>query len=140
MYNCGKVCLSLLGTWQGDAGETWDARTSTLYMVLVSIQSLILVPQPYFNEPGYESTMGTAEGNDRSAEYNDSTRLNCARFAMLEMLRSPPLGFEEVVRTHFRLRREFIKEQLASWVAESGKVGGQMAKVQEDILGELGKL
>jgi hypothetical protein len=30
--------------------------------VLVSIQSLILVPQPYFNEPGYEGTMGTPSG------------------------------------------------------------------------------
>ena len=34
----------------------------TLPQVLVSIQSLILVPQPYFNEPGYEGTMGTPSG------------------------------------------------------------------------------
>ena len=52
LYNCGKVCLSLLGTWQGAQNETWDPKTSTLLQVLVSIQSLIFVPQPYFNEPG----------------------------------------------------------------------------------------
>lgn len=46
----GKVCLSLLGTWDGDRGESWNAQTSTLLQVLVSIQSLILVPQPFFNE------------------------------------------------------------------------------------------
>jgi ubiquitin-protein ligase len=42
LYNCGKVCLSLLGTWQGAAGETWDPNVSSLLQVLVSIQSLIL--------------------------------------------------------------------------------------------------
>ena len=58
LYNCGKVCLSLLGTWRGEQGENWNANTSTLLQVLISIQSLILVPDPYFNEPGYEREMG----------------------------------------------------------------------------------
>ena len=52
LYNNGKVCLSLLGTWDGPG---WDPKVSTLLQVLVSIQSLILVPDPYFNEPGYAS-------------------------------------------------------------------------------------
>lgn len=34
--------------------------------VLVSIQSLILVPEPYFNEPGYEQRGNRAQ----SIEYN----------------------------------------------------------------------
>ena len=33
LYNCGKVCLSLLGTWRGEAGETWDPKCSTLLQV-----------------------------------------------------------------------------------------------------------
>lgn len=41
--------------------------------VLVSIQSLILVPKPWFNEPGYEATMGTPQGDAASASYNKST-------------------------------------------------------------------
>lgn len=49
LYNCGKVCLSLLGTWQGSQGESWNAKTSTFLQVMISIQSLIFVPQPYFN-------------------------------------------------------------------------------------------
>ena len=40
LYPCGKVCLSLLGTW---AGPSWVPGQSTLLQVLVSIQSLILV-------------------------------------------------------------------------------------------------
>lgn len=36
----------------------------------MSIQSLILVPEPYFNEPGYEQEIGTEAGEKHSAEYN----------------------------------------------------------------------
>jgi ubiquitin-protein ligase len=50
LYNCGKVCLSLLGTWPGSPEEQWNASRSTLLQVLVSVQSMILVDAPYFNE------------------------------------------------------------------------------------------
>jgi ubiquitin-protein ligase len=50
LYHCGKVCLSLLGTWAGSAEERWQPRKSTLLQVLVSIQGMILVEAPYFNE------------------------------------------------------------------------------------------
>jgi len=29
LYACGKVCLSLLGTWRGHASENWDEKIST---------------------------------------------------------------------------------------------------------------
>ena len=46
------MCLSLLGTWQGQRGEEWNADTSSALQMLISVQSLILVTDPYFNEPG----------------------------------------------------------------------------------------
>merc|ERR1712020_608562 len=61
LYNCGKVCLSLLGTWEGAQGEAWNAETSTIIQVLISIQSLILCPEPYYNEPGFERSYGTTQ-------------------------------------------------------------------------------
>ena len=30
LYNCGKVSLSLLGTWRGNATENWDPKLSTM--------------------------------------------------------------------------------------------------------------
>jgi baculoviral IAP repeat-containing protein 6 len=33
LYNCGKVCLSLLGTWTGKEGEGWNAEVSTALQV-----------------------------------------------------------------------------------------------------------
>lgn len=57
LYEDGKVCISLLGTWTGKGTETW-CPTSTLLQVIVSIQGLILVQEPYFNEAGYEKQIG----------------------------------------------------------------------------------
>merc|ERR1711865_248333 len=48
LYDSGKVCLSLLNTWHGRTEQMWTPGKSTLLQVLVSIQSLILVPEPYF--------------------------------------------------------------------------------------------
>eukprot|EP01101_Sappina_pedata_P003776 TRINITY_DN1529_c0_g1_i5.p1 TRINITY_DN1529_c0_g1~~TRINITY_DN1529_c0_g1_i5.p1 ORF type:complete len:803 (-),score=225.46 TRINITY_DN1529_c0_g1_i5:223-2610(-) len=101
LYNCGKVCLSLLGTWGGSQIESWCKSTSTLLQVLVSIQSLILVPEPYFNEPGYESHMKTEKGQATSKEYNLERRLATIRFAMLGQLESPPSSFKKVINAHF---------------------------------------
>ena len=52
----GKVCLSLLGTWQGPG---WVPGKSTLLQVLISIQSMILCDEPYLNEPGWATEAGT---------------------------------------------------------------------------------
>ena len=75
LYSNGKVCLSLLGTWHGDAGESWNPNHSTLLQVFVSIQSLVMVDEPYFNEPSYESQMGTPQGNQMSRQYNTPVRI-----------------------------------------------------------------
>lgn len=57
LYEDGKVCVSLLGTWAGKGSEVWGP-SSTLLQVIVSIQGLILVAEPYFNEAGYEKQKG----------------------------------------------------------------------------------
>ena len=41
-----------------------------ILQVLISIQSLIMVPDPYFNEPGYEQYINTDAGRKMSSEYN----------------------------------------------------------------------
>jgi ubiquitin-protein ligase len=57
LYHNGMVCLSLLGTWEGPG---WQARTSTLLQLLVSLQALVLNDEPYFNEPGCAACMSEA--------------------------------------------------------------------------------
>ncbi|KAI8929902.1 ubiquitin conjugating enzyme [Entophlyctis helioformis] len=53
IYSCGKVCLSLLGTWRGDPCEQWSA-VQGLAGLCVSIQSL-MTDMPYRNEPGFDN-------------------------------------------------------------------------------------
>jgi len=115
LYNCGKVCLSLLGTWSGQKSESWNSETSTLLQVIISIQSLIFIEQPYFNEPGYEKNINTPEGNKRSNEYNLKRMKETMRWAMLEMIKNPPKGFEEVIKIHFQYKKEEILKQLDEW-------------------------
>lgn len=112
LYKDGKVCLSLLNTW---SGPSWDPKTSTLLQVLISIQSLIMVPDPFFNEPGMENQPGLEL---QSKQYNAGIKYNALRLAMLGMIESPPYAFEKIVRTHFVLKKNEIRAQLAQWMAE----------------------
>lgn len=123
LYNCGKVCLSLLGTWRGGGrSEEWTEK-STMLQVLVSIQALILVKYPYYNEPGVESQIGTPEGErgQRTSSNGGYEYLRVAtiQWAMVDQLRNPPAGFEEVIRQHFRLKRRHILEVSDQWLAEA---------------------
>ena len=123
LYANGKVCLSLLGTWKGAEHEKWNAKTSTLLQVFVSIQSLIFVEQPYFNEPGHEATLNTPAGDLASAAYSATIRAGTLRWAILEPLRNPPAGFEDVVREHFRRVAAPLREQLELWRSAASAAG-----------------
>ncbi|CAD5121553.1 DgyrCDS10052 [Dimorphilus gyrociliatus] len=119
LYNDGKVCLSVLNTWHGRPEEKWNASTSSLLQVLVSIQSLILVAEPYFNEPGYERSKGTVSGEASSREYDSNIRQATVRWAMLDMLQRPPAAFRSVIKKHFWLKRNQITKQLDDWLNET---------------------
>jgi len=68
-----------------------------IVQVLVSIQSLILVSEPYFNEPGYERSRGTPSGTASSREYDANIRQATTKWAMLEMLRNASPCFRQVL-------------------------------------------
>ncbi|XP_027064822.1 putative ubiquitin-conjugating enzyme E2 38 [Coffea arabica] len=102
LYDCGKVCLSLLNTWSGKGNEKWMPQTSTMLQVLVSIQALILNAKPFFNEPGYDTHYVGAEGERRSKEYNENVFILSLK-TMMYTLRRPPRHFEDLVAGHFRI-------------------------------------
>lgn len=116
LYDNGGVCLSVLNTWFGGPDEMWKPQTSSLLQVLVSIQSLILVPEPFFNEPGNERMRGTAEGTQLSNAYNHVTACNTFLWAIQSQLRSCCPVFGDVIRTHFYLKRKEICQQLQEWL------------------------
>lgn len=82
LYEDGKICLSLLGTWEGSKGEGWSAGRSTLLQVIVSILGLVLVREPYFNEAGYEPLAGLESAKRPSALYSERAYLRSLTFVI----------------------------------------------------------
>ncbi|KXN83875.1 putative ubiquitin-conjugating enzyme E2 23 [Leucoagaricus sp. SymC.cos] len=108
LYEEGKVCLSILGTWQGDRNETWSAQRSSLLQAFVSIQGLVLVKEPWFCEPGYEKLRGTEEGTINSRLYSEKAYV-LARGFVRRALEIPLGGLEEEIKLFYygqgRLRK-----------------------------------
>lgn len=129
----GKVCLSLLGTWNGQQGESWNPGLSTFLQVIISIQSLIFVDNPYFNEPSYEKTMKTEQGIAASSQYNDKVRLDTIRVAMIDQLKNPAHSYESFIANHFKLKRDEILSTVNTWLSESTKYKTEMAKLIEEL-------
>lgn len=77
LYTCGKVCISILGTW---SGPEWTPAL-TLSSVLISIQSL-LTEKPYHNEPGFEAEKNIGD----SKRYNDIIQHETIRVAVIGMV------------------------------------------------------
>ncbi|KAL3508670.1 hypothetical protein ACH5RR_028071 [Cinchona calisaya] len=107
LYECGKVCLSLLNTWSGSQKEMWIPGVSTILQVLVSIQGLILNAKPFFNEPGYAKMSGTPGGEKNSLQYNENTFI-LSLTTMVYSIRRPPKYFEDLVAGHFFKRAHDI--------------------------------
>ncbi|KAF3921025.1 hypothetical protein AA313_de0200887 [Arthrobotrys entomopaga] len=111
LYECGKVCLSILGTWSGSASEQWQPKNSTLLQVLVSIQSMILCGEPYYNEPGYQNHPDATA----SRTYNQNVQHNSIRLAMTDWLSYDGL-WNDVIQTHFLANTEEILSTTLNFV------------------------
>lgn len=119
LYDTGKVCLSLLGTWGGSGGEVWNEKTSTLYQLFVSVQSQILVEQPYYNEPGYEQR-NDANTQEKSRIYTNERRWYTLCHAMYDLISNPDSypEFTDVIKEHFKLKKDYILSLCDKWVQE----------------------
>ncbi|KAG8921952.1 hypothetical protein FRC02_012255 [Tulasnella sp. 418] len=96
LYEEGKVCLSILGTWAGDKSECWSPSRSSLLQALVSIQGLVLVKEPWFCEPAFEKLRGTQEGIVNSRLYSEKAYV-LSRGFVRRALENPPIGLEKEI-------------------------------------------
>ncbi|KAF2623891.1 hypothetical protein BU25DRAFT_375184 [Macroventuria anomochaeta] len=81
LYEDGKICLSLLGTWHTDErNESWSPAKSTLLQALVSIMGLVLVKDPYYNEAGYDVQRAAPETRLSSALYTERAYFRARAF------------------------------------------------------------
>ncbi|KAL9692713.1 hypothetical protein quinque_000110 [Culex quinquefasciatus] len=119
LYEDGKVCVSLLGTWSGRGTEMWGPN-STLLQVIVSIQGLILVDEPYFNEAGYEKQRGSQQGKENSRMYNEMVLLKLVQ-SMTKLICNPPEIFSEQILAHFSARGQGMYERIKCWMDASNE-------------------
>lgn len=128
LYENGKVCLSILGTWSGPG---WKS-VMNIRSVLLSIQSL-LHEFPIVNEPGFEDYK---PNNEKSISYNnyityfnyslaiikvvESTDINCSnRIEHAEKFKNEI--FEEIKKNYSTLNDNIKSFQITLGIQELGR-------------------
>ena len=96
LYENGKICLSILGTW---SGPSWKPVMG-LKSILLDFQSL-LHENPIINEPMYNNLNVT---DKRCINYNKILRYQNLKFSVLEMYNNKEYFpfFREYVDKHFK--------------------------------------
>ncbi|PVI02441.1 hypothetical protein DM02DRAFT_612991 [Periconia macrospinosa] len=106
LYQDGKICLSLLGTWHADErGESWSAGKSTLLQVLVSLMGLVLVKEPYYNEAGYDIHRTAPETKLSSSLYTERAYFR-ARGFIAHALSNDVAPFQQELDWLYRSRED----------------------------------
>ena len=102
LYQDGKICLSILGTWQG---PSWTI-VQTMSSVILSIQSL-LGEYPLRNEPGYENCKIT---ENKMINYNYYVQFHTLNYAIVDMILKKlyPPEFEYILKEIFIKNYESI--------------------------------
>jgi ubiquitin-protein ligase len=116
LYTNGKVCLSMLNTWNG---PSWEP-TLSLSKILITIQSILNI-NPLQNEPGFENVELNNETNNNTKSLNYRNIINyfnieCSVLKIVENMFYGYEGFKEVVETYFvkniNKYKKFIKDNL----------------------------
>lgn len=119
LYEEGKICLSLLGTWTGKhESEKWSDK-STILQLLVSLQGLVMVRRPFFNEAGFEGFEHDDKYTVESELYSEKAYL-MARGFVKHALTQPPSGLEDVLAFRY-LARDGDGRSLLETVIERGR-------------------
>lgn len=123
LYVCGKVCLSMLGTWSGPG---W-MPVNTIINVFMAVQALVLNDYPVKNEPGYSNH------SDKSVEvanYNRVVEYANIKVGILEMMENPPKDFavfKPVMEKYFVENYASIVENVKQYQEIVGKSKGMVS-------------
>jgi hypothetical protein len=111
----------------------------------VSIQGLILVPDPYFNEPGYAESHKTARGQAESRKYSLNIRRYTLEHAMDAFLQQAIAGgatngtlrdypeFTSIIVHHFLQRATVIEKQLNDWIRDDATIANLANRVRSNL-------
>jgi baculoviral IAP repeat-containing protein 6 (apollon) len=108
--------------------------------VLVSVQAMVFVNDPYFNEPNVEQMRHQAEGISASKQLNAVLAINTVQWAMIDVLRHPKPGFEAAITAHFKTLRHVILQHCQKWLQDMDLPGEQGQLNQERMAGVIMEL
>lgn len=112
LYENGYVCLSIINTW---FGEGWSPANS-ISTVLLSLLSYVFVKTPLNNEPGYESVKQSHK--NEIDIYNDATLYNNYSYAIIEMVKKQPDGFDvfsSLVKKLFLQNVDWYRDKISEY-------------------------
>ena len=112
-YSCGKVCVSIIGTWSGPGWTSCQNISS----VLLTFRSLFL-ENPLWQEPGFAD-----EISNRNSDYNTLITYENFRIAILKMYNNTPTGFEcfgDIMREHLQKNQTKIMERCQKNISIKG--------------------
>jgi ubiquitin-conjugating enzyme E2 Z len=105
LYKNGKICLSIINTWDGPKWSPCNTISSTI----LSISSMVLVKDALKNEPGYEK-----ESENIITEYDDAIKYASLDIGVLDMLENTPYGFyyfKKIIKNYFIKNYDWYKTQ-----------------------------
>ncbi|KAF2705277.1 hypothetical protein K504DRAFT_460532 [Pleomassaria siparia CBS 279.74] len=133
LYEDGKICLSLLGTWHSDErNEGWSPTKSTLLQVLVSIMGLVLVKEPYYNEAGYDVHRQAPETKLSSALYTERAYFR-ARAFIVRALTTDVDPFKEEIKYLYLSKMDGAPRLLEKAITASKDVLEQSEQVEDGV-------
>ena len=74
-----------------------------------------------FLEPGYENQMNSDSGKRANKEYNDNIRLQTLKWAINNQLKNPSAGYAEVIKAHFKLKKQIVMKEITRWQQQSDR-------------------
>lgn len=138
LYNNGKVCLSIINTWDG---PQWSPLFTISY-VIRSIQTIVLVENPYFNEPLIRLSNTYEKSLDA---YNIDVIYNTIRVALLKNIdkRNKISKFYDnyvklFIDTYYEQSKKILMNiDLRKYQNKNKIIGGNDECVNETLISEL---
>ena len=119
LYSCGKVCLSILGTWSGPG---WTPIMS-LRTVILSLLGLVFIDNPIKNEPSYEFTKITDKKAIDAINYVRFHTINYACLGFVNRETNAPHKFVEIAKEVFIKNHEKIQKSIQLIEKNKGDIG-----------------
>jgi hypothetical protein len=101
---------------------------------------MVFVPDPYFNEPGYERYATTAAGKASAAQYNAEVRLGTITHALLAQLCQPDPVFGEAIRLHYSHQRQRLTDLMQQWIRDTKHRKAELQQAVSQAQQELSRL